>query len=41
MEKVKKTFYVTISRQFGSGGAEVGSKLAAKLGVRFGGNRRF
>ncbi len=34
MEKVKKTFYVTISRQFGSGGAEVGSKLAAKLGVR-------
>lgn len=34
MEKGKKTFYVTISRQFGSGGAEVGSKLAAKLGVR-------
>ena len=34
MEKEKKTFYVTISRQFGSGGAEVGSKLATKLGVR-------
>ena len=34
MEMGKKTFYVTISRQFGSGGAEVGSKLAAKLGVR-------
>lgn len=34
MEKERKTFYVTISRQFGSGGAEVGSKLAAKLGIR-------
>ena len=29
----KKTFYVTVSRQFGSGGAETASKLAAKLGV--------
>ena len=34
MEKEKKRFYVTISRQFGSGGGEVGSKLATKLGVR-------
>ena len=34
MEKERKTFYVTISRQFGSGGAEVGSKLATKLGIR-------
>lgn len=29
----KKTFYVTVSRQFGSGGAETASRLAAKLGV--------
>lgn len=34
MEKENKRFYVTISRQFGSGGAEVGSKVASKLGVR-------
>ena len=34
MEKEKKTFYVTISRQFGSGGAEIGAKLATKLGIR-------
>ncbi len=34
MEKDNKTFYVTISRQFGSGGAEIGSKVATKLGVR-------
>jgi len=32
MEKQK--FYVTISRQFGSGGAEIASKVATKLGVR-------
>lgn len=29
----KKKFYVAISRQFGSGGAETAFKLAAKLGV--------
>ncbi|MBE5742314.1 MAG: cytidylate kinase-like family protein [Clostridiales bacterium] len=29
-----KRFYVTISRQFGSGGGEIASKVAAKLGVR-------
>lgn len=29
----KSKFYVAISRQFGSGGAETASKLAAKLGV--------
>ena len=29
-----KRFYVTISRQFGSGGAEIASKVATKLGVR-------
>ena len=29
----KKKFYVAISRQFGSGGAETASKLAAKLGI--------
>ncbi len=29
----KKSFYVAVSRQFGSGGAETASKLAAKLGV--------
>ena len=34
MEKEKARFYVTISRQFGSGGAEIGSKVATKLGVR-------
>ena len=34
MEKERKKFYVTISRQFGSGGAEIGSKVATKLGVR-------
>ena len=27
-------FYVVISRQFGSGGAETASKLATKLGVK-------
>ena len=30
----RKTFYVTVSRQFGSGGAETASRLAAKLGVK-------
>lgn len=29
----KSKFYVAVSRQFGSGGAETASKLAAKLGV--------
>lgn len=29
----KSKFYVVVSRQFGSGGAETASKLAAKLGV--------
>lgn len=29
----KSIFYVAVSRQFGSGGAETASKLAAKLGV--------
>ncbi len=29
----KKKFYVAISRQFGSGGAETASKLATKLGI--------
>lgn len=33
MEK-NENFYVAISRQFGSGGAETASKLAAKLGVK-------
>jgi cytidylate kinase len=30
----KKRFYVTVSRQFGSGGGEVSSKVASKLGIR-------
>ncbi len=29
-----KKYYVVVSRQFGSGGAETASKLAAKLGVK-------
>lgn len=29
----KSKFYIAVSRQFGSGGAETASKLAAKLGV--------
>lgn len=33
MEENKK-FYVAVSRQFGSGGAETASKLAVKLGVK-------
>ena len=30
----KKRFYIALSRQFGSGGAETASKLAVKLGIK-------
>lgn len=30
----KKKFYIALSRQFGSGGAETASKLAVKLGIK-------
>ena len=34
MEKNNNNFYVAVSRQFGSGGAETASKLAVRLGVK-------
>ncbi len=34
MEKNNNKFYVAVSRQFGSGGAETASKLAVRLGVK-------